>query len=583
MTPLGRIFIRNVAMVFDPYLERRSPTSRRSSPDVVSGPGQTGVLLIQLGGPQSREELKPFLYELFVDPEILGIPFAPLRKLVAWSIATLRAPKSAETYEKIGWSPIRCWTEKQARSSRRSWPSDGRRRPRDGPCARDDVQRPLRRGGALRSCAPPGPTGSSSSRSTRSTRSRRRAAPSPASTRALAEMRWAPERVDAPDAWYAEPQLPRRPRGPDLRRPPRSSPTRTPRRPSSSTRPTRSPSRRWRRRRTRTRSTSRRPCRRSTRALGHRYRSRLGYQSKVGPVAWLGPSTPEVLAELAKPARSRSSSCPVAFVSDHVETLYEIRMLFARRGEGPRDPDLRRRGGPERPPGVHSRPRRHRREGPPRDNASSSSEAGSPASRPRSGARARARRSSSRQGRRRAARSGRSGRRVHARGGPNTLRTTAAAERLLADLGLEPRPSRPTERLRAGSCAEARLAPSCPAPRASSTRSSRRGGSCASSRSPSSPRGRRLWRTRGSTPSSHGASARRRLCTSRGRWFPASMRATPLAFGAVGVPAPLGGRGTIGERHPGFLEARESEGAAGARPPRHRRGRSASPAASPPS
>ena len=35
-------------------------------------------------------------------------------------------------------------------------------------------------------------------------------------------------------------------------------------------------------------------------ALGKRYRSRLGYQSKVGPVEWLGPSTPDVLAELAK-------------------------------------------------------------------------------------------------------------------------------------------------------------------------------------------------------------------------------------------------------------------------------------------
>jgi protoheme ferro-lyase len=27
-----------------------------------------GVLLVQLGGPEKREELKPFLYELFVDP-----------------------------------------------------------------------------------------------------------------------------------------------------------------------------------------------------------------------------------------------------------------------------------------------------------------------------------------------------------------------------------------------------------------------------------------------------------------------------------------------------------------------------------
>jgi ferrochelatase len=63
-------------------------------------------------------------------------------------------------------------------------------------------------------------------------------------------------------------------------------------------------------------------------ALGNRYRSRLGYQSKVGPVEWLGPSTPEVLAELAKAGEKQVLVVPIAFVSDHVETLYEIRILF---------------------------------------------------------------------------------------------------------------------------------------------------------------------------------------------------------------------------------------------------------------
>ena len=63
--------------------------------------------------------------------------------------------------------------------------------------------------------------------------------------------------------------------------------------------------------------------------LGRRFRSRLGYQSKLGPIAWLGPSTNEVLAELAREGAKQVLVCPVAFVSDHVETLYEIRMLFA--------------------------------------------------------------------------------------------------------------------------------------------------------------------------------------------------------------------------------------------------------------
>jgi ferrochelatase len=63
-------------------------------------------------------------------------------------------------------------------------------------------------------------------------------------------------------------------------------------------------------------------------ALGNRYRSRLAYQSKVGPVEWLGPSTPDVLAALAKDGERQVLVVPIAFVSDHVETLYEIRLLF---------------------------------------------------------------------------------------------------------------------------------------------------------------------------------------------------------------------------------------------------------------
>ena len=66
---------------------------------------KTGILLVQLGGPTKREELKGFLYRLFADPEVLGIPFAPLREAIAGTIATTRAPESAKTYEKIGWSP----------------------------------------------------------------------------------------------------------------------------------------------------------------------------------------------------------------------------------------------------------------------------------------------------------------------------------------------------------------------------------------------------------------------------------------------------------------------------------------------
>ena len=47
------------------------------------------------------------------------------------------------------------------------------------------------------------------------------------------------------------------------------------------------------------------------------------YQSKVGRLKWLGPSTTEEITEAAK-AGQGVIVCPVAFVSEHVETLVEL-------------------------------------------------------------------------------------------------------------------------------------------------------------------------------------------------------------------------------------------------------------------
>jgi ferrochelatase len=78
---------------------------------------KTGVLLFNLGGPEKLGDVKPFLYRLFSDPEIIHIKFSPLRKLVAYSIATLRRKTSEGYYRQIGGgSPLRRLTEEQARS-----------------------------------------------------------------------------------------------------------------------------------------------------------------------------------------------------------------------------------------------------------------------------------------------------------------------------------------------------------------------------------------------------------------------------------------------------------------------------------
>ena len=55
---------------------------------------KVGVLVFNLGGPETLRDVKPFLYRLFSDPEIIRIKFTPLRKFVAYAIATLRRKKS---------------------------------------------------------------------------------------------------------------------------------------------------------------------------------------------------------------------------------------------------------------------------------------------------------------------------------------------------------------------------------------------------------------------------------------------------------------------------------------------------------
>jgi ferrochelatase len=50
----------------------------------------------------------------------------------------------------------------------------------------------------------------------------------------------------------------------------------------------------------------------------------LCYQSKVGPLKWLTPSTPDTITELAGKGVKHMLVVPVAFASDHLETLFEL-------------------------------------------------------------------------------------------------------------------------------------------------------------------------------------------------------------------------------------------------------------------
>lgn len=50
----------------------------------------------------------------------------------------------------------------------------------------------------------------------------------------------------------------------------------------------------------------------------------LCYQSKVGPMKWLEPSTDKMIEELSQQGKKHLLIIPVSFVSDHVETLFEL-------------------------------------------------------------------------------------------------------------------------------------------------------------------------------------------------------------------------------------------------------------------
>lgn len=62
-------------------------------------------MLVNMGGPESQEELKTFLSRMFRDPHIL--PFRkPVRNLLSWIISNARYRKSWKKYELIGGTPL---------------------------------------------------------------------------------------------------------------------------------------------------------------------------------------------------------------------------------------------------------------------------------------------------------------------------------------------------------------------------------------------------------------------------------------------------------------------------------------------
>ena len=65
----------------------------------MAGKKRVGIVLFQLGGPDSLEAVAPFLLNLFLDPDIIPLgPLGILRRPIAKLISSRRTPHVVEKY-----------------------------------------------------------------------------------------------------------------------------------------------------------------------------------------------------------------------------------------------------------------------------------------------------------------------------------------------------------------------------------------------------------------------------------------------------------------------------------------------------
>ncbi|MFH1020869.1 MAG: ferrochelatase [Pseudomonadota bacterium] len=276
-----------------------------------------GVILLNLGGPESLADVEPFLVNLFSDREIIRLsPFPFLQKFIAGRIAAKRAPKSREAYRLIGGgSPLARITGEQGRALQEALSGDGRFlvrmamrywQPGAEVALAEFAQAGVRRIVAL-TLYPHysrATTGSSLD-------DLRRAVTASGHTFELAEIREWPEQpeyvgclaesISKGMAGYSGEQA-------HLVYSAHSLPASFIREGDPYL------------------DQIRRTIAAVEKISG--VAGRLCFQSRSGPVEWLTPSTPEMLAQLAAEGVKNVLMVPISFVSDHVETLYEIDLLY---------------------------------------------------------------------------------------------------------------------------------------------------------------------------------------------------------------------------------------------------------------
>ncbi len=281
-----------------------------------------GVLLLNLGGPDRLEDVRPFLLNLFSDRQIIRLGPSFMQKIIARIIAYRRAPKSMANYRRIGGgSPIRAKTEEQARALEKGLASVGDFVVR--PCMRywhpfaDEALEQMRAAQVRRLIALPlyphysiATTGSSlTDLKTKMGQVGMRlplhvieAWPEQEDFIQCLAVRvregvdgFAGEEVQLVYSAHSLPVQFVVEGDPYVRHLQKTI-----------------------------------DCLEAITGIT----GRLCYQSRSGPVEWLGPALPEVIEELAVAGKRNMLVVPISFVSDHVETLYEIDIQYREMAEG---------------------------------------------------------------------------------------------------------------------------------------------------------------------------------------------------------------------------------------------------------
>jgi len=103
--------LANAAVTFAHPPRSFATSSRNYEASAAAVPPKTGILMLNMGGPETLNDVNGFLTRLFLDRDLMVLP---LQKRLGPLIAKRRTPKIQEQYDKIGGgSPIYYWTNLQ--------------------------------------------------------------------------------------------------------------------------------------------------------------------------------------------------------------------------------------------------------------------------------------------------------------------------------------------------------------------------------------------------------------------------------------------------------------------------------------